>query len=987
MSWLSKIAGAFFSASNENILALSHIKFDFSLVKLEAPAEFNPLGTAISQMRKTEAEDGKSHRTARRLGALFEQIIPSTPNLISAYGKRVSEIIEKAGINPQGDNNAHGPFQPFIGADATAMWAAATSGTAAISVYLLALLLARAWDTVEATSLWVEIVAERKRRINEAFYKNHVISEASLHSSCQDISREELSRWDASARSWLRSADEAKQRQRDQAMLILNNLRLPFPSGPTTYERVIRTWHEALLGMENMLDEKPQSIFNGSVTLAILSWHLYPNMIVLGNEVKHVQLHDPLFPTSGTCTIGLENRTGDEECGTKWSLTLSHMTFYGSPKTVQSQKDFSRITPEQFLIVTLGSLLAEWHVSDSEVLTATLWIRDLWQIFHKSNLSQEIASAPQDLKWLRYLASASQTVLQACDGKDTQTLKLLNFARRRSRDLLCKQVKGKEPGPFFGLCNPPVLLALSVEPTLDSGIQILREVATKAGFEEGEAIIAVNLYPDPSNWWEKRGLVAIATAVPKRHDPLKRALKRDSQGRLIPSRGHCRWAPSQPHPYPTPNALIEDFSSSLLDSVHRVADLRCDLSRDLSPDSRSETLHWRPDLHFFGPCCSIHLPLASSPDTEAPQGLFYSAETSGLLELSRLRLFIRSDSYRALYSSSDIKSASTAIKKPKIGRGNPLLSLPPRRLYDYLLSLSGINILKQEPEIAFLNRIYSLTESCMQSLHAATLAYDLYSDLKGATISAAVVTSQRQLSDTLWYKSYPIYSHLNPDSINKVWFSTKRAFACLLYFETGKLDLPGDHFQNVFAISVDNSIFTARFLLADPWKRVPPGSLRRLAGNIGFTGISLLVGVKSPQLRSPGNDFTLTEHRPYDSHRLDSFKSTSLHLNFTGWSVPLHTEAESSLRTIDHNISYVESVVSVHDRGKWVADLDLLGIDFGLMYRLPSYPCTDPVHQAQDRPRHSYVSVDGWEELLDPPLESYGIFRANGNWAGLQPLV
>ena len=94
MSWLS--------ALQENNLALSSVRFDFTLVKVEAPAEFSGIGTLLGQRRKTDAEDGGAHRTARKLGALFEYITPSTPKLIAAYGKRVSEIINTPGINPRG---------------------------------------------------------------------------------------------------------------------------------------------------------------------------------------------------------------------------------------------------------------------------------------------------------------------------------------------------------------------------------------------------------------------------------------------------------------------------------------------------------------------------------------------------------------------------------------------------------------------------------------------------------------------------------------------------------------------------------------------------------------------------------------------------------------------------------------------------------------------------------------------------------------------
>ena len=48
--------------------------------------EFKALGAALPHRRRVDAEDGHLHHTARKLGALFEQIIPATPTLVKAYG-------------------------------------------------------------------------------------------------------------------------------------------------------------------------------------------------------------------------------------------------------------------------------------------------------------------------------------------------------------------------------------------------------------------------------------------------------------------------------------------------------------------------------------------------------------------------------------------------------------------------------------------------------------------------------------------------------------------------------------------------------------------------------------------------------------------------------------------------------------------------------------------------------------------------------------
>jgi hypothetical protein len=44
--------------NNENSLALANAKFDFTLLKIKAPAEYASLGSSLSVARREEAEDG-----------------------------------------------------------------------------------------------------------------------------------------------------------------------------------------------------------------------------------------------------------------------------------------------------------------------------------------------------------------------------------------------------------------------------------------------------------------------------------------------------------------------------------------------------------------------------------------------------------------------------------------------------------------------------------------------------------------------------------------------------------------------------------------------------------------------------------------------------------------------------------------------------------------------------------------------------------------
>jgi hypothetical protein len=145
---IGRLQAALASATNEVTVAAASINFDFSIIKYEAPKEFQPVGQLLSTKRKYEAEDGRCHGTARRLAALFTGVCPKTPELIKAYGERASSIAQQA-TNKISQDHIASVFSQYTGVDATSMWAAATSSKdpngGAIHVHLLACLLASTW--------------------------------------------------------------------------------------------------------------------------------------------------------------------------------------------------------------------------------------------------------------------------------------------------------------------------------------------------------------------------------------------------------------------------------------------------------------------------------------------------------------------------------------------------------------------------------------------------------------------------------------------------------------------------------------------------------------------------------------------------------------------------------------------------------------------------------------------------------------------------
>lgn len=123
---------------------------------------------------------------------------------------------------------------------------------------------------------------------------------------------------------------------------------------------------------------------------------------------------------------------------------------------------------------------------------------------------------------------------------------------------------------------------------------------------------------------------------------------------------------------------------------------------------------------------------------------------------------------------------------------------------------------------------------------------------------------------------------------------------------------------------------------------------------------------------------------PFDGTDLDSFSHTSLHLSFTDWMVPVSL---GSTGDRDAEAFFVESVISIHDNGKWVADVDIKRA-IGQRCRWSRFCESDGVSNhcsirdvAATSSKLKFTAVDCWEELLDHPND-HMVSRASGNWIG-----
>jgi hypothetical protein len=503
MASLGRLTNSIVSAINENNISLANLNFDFSLVTVQVPPEYTRLGSALTVRRRENAENGAAHRTARRLGALFESVIPNTPRLLAVYGQRASQIVASPAVNPPPNAKQHGPFADYVGAEATSIWAAATSGSSSIAVHLLACLLARAFDDpAVATSVLAELVVERQREVEKMVNSSFSLSAAqfaAVNAASQQFQREELRQLDANARAWLRCADAAMVREHTQLQLIVKNISLPvLGGGASLYSEVISVWKHAMAGLERFLGGEPQSVTNGGILLAISSWHLYPNLVVLGDPVKTVDTKDSLLKDAGVITVGMTRNSaasgqpavGEETEGIYWSLSLSHYRYYGAPVQVVGGVG-ERLTIEELHMIALGSLLGSWDVPRSDLSSAARWVTKLWSCVERAKPSLKRPS------WLRILAQTADRFITITPESEKQHCNVLvEFGYRRFRTFLGTTRELGKNGrktcrtlPWLGLRSQHVLSALSCSNLSDGAISYLTGVASSGGLGPGDALI------------------------------------------------------------------------------------------------------------------------------------------------------------------------------------------------------------------------------------------------------------------------------------------------------------------------------------------------------------------------------------------------------------------------------------------------------------------------------------------------------------------
>jgi hypothetical protein len=292
----------------------------------------------------------------------------------------------------------------------------------------------------------------------------------------------------------------------------------------------------------------------------------------------------------------------------------------------------------------------------------------------------------------------------------------------------------------------------------------------------------------------------------------------------------------------------------------------------------------------------------------------------------------------------------------------------------------------------------------IRSLNLLAQATIVYDQLSGATVSITV--AKRPLHLAKWASSVILRVN-KPEILNdrldfmgnrfSGGFSRPAKFACIAMFETGTLDLDPSALSSVMAISSGNSIYVADGLIQDPLEHylsnehVTPG-MTRILGNLGRPGVVMLVPPQEPRvLPEDPERWRLVNHHRFNNELIDSFTDTSLHLSFTEYEIPLSVP----IGAMDAEAIMLESLISVYDRKRWIADLDILRslADQQHSNFLRLRPCAhgdraimslETLVTYSDPAITEIVSIDNWDELLDPPESlgktQVGVIRACNNW-------
>lgn len=696
--------------------------------------------------------------------------------------------------------------------------------------------------------------------------------------------------------------------------------------------------------------------------------------------------------------------------------------YYGDPVPAQGSLTdaVERVTIDEFIHVVLGSVLAGWGASGRNFLESASMIVSI----------RNAVEGHRYPGWLDVLVSAAHALLAANDFDRSIFQKLIKLGRRRGSGFLC-DASGHPPA-LFSLALFEVFLPLLKNE--EDQIDLVRKYA-KIFFpdaREDEMIIR----------YRSKGLLRPTVSMAGAEvDALERCRSSDdskSSDGFAPSDNSAEKGPSivlTKHSTTDMKGKETDVIDKVLEDVthyatalpllrndesaqhrwckhpaayHRWVDARLDDDEavdivDANECSSKKTKaiflldrddsEWKvsPGLFVADTCkCGSGQSSASqtAPDETFQEDIANKPASETQTELLTYRHFVGHPKSASLFVAGHLyDSYVEESRAPSWARNH---SLPKKALrFDdikHALEEGKVDGQKLAEYLHFTKRKYDPDTTMPQfgekyhdfftSLNSITFVFRLYKALASATISLKVVL--QRLSDSPWVKQMDVWKGVHG--------SREQAFACIALFDTGSVNLHPSKFQNVMALSSADSLYINASLLCDPSERSPGSDIRHVIGNVGKHGLLLLVPPPIPQVMTPKLDnWAQIDHPYFDGQVEDTFTRTTLHLSFTDWLSPIdlgrgHRDAEAYV---------VESVVSVHDNGRWIADLDILESlkngcgqydhEFFFNSRCPHSQSTSQDPTPKGLQDNEIVCITNWDEFLERP-DTPAVVMTHKNW-------
>lgn len=805
---------------------------------------------------------------------------------------------------------------------------------------------------------------------------------------------------------------------------------IPIKNCLSSYDTIMNTWKEAMATMDSLVSGMPQSVQSGATLLGLASWHLYPDMSVKG--LTEVQQKDHLIRPGGIVTFGLSWENPEKDGGVRWSMPLSHLRYYGraieSTRVVDAKS--SRVSFPELVQVALGSLTGHWgpyfedRISASGAIIAVhnelLRVEMIRKTASRGSGSRPENDKPQKVSdsgvnessnilippWLSFLSRHAEMSISSTSEIQNDLQRLFALGQRRCAAFLAKDL----PPPLFGLTDPQTIITLIS--STEEKIEFLREMASYFTDDPDEMIIRYNPPGRPQIYEKLR--YEYATLLPQRSGSrgfahkrwilssseffpeswaVKRSMEVLQENRepcgvlfhgaiaplpwtqearnssltklnLSPTRVSSEWknpgatslwgsdiadltirASNQPSTNTSAGTYL-NFVWNTSQQLFHPDQLKGHVQRDLHPKTRQGFQETENVSHPFpGESCHYQF-IYGDPNTAA---------------------IFKRNSFRQTSELTPIGIRATPQKK------TPPTEIPMERVLQ-LLRHQKLNISLLAAEILRVDNIGDESvghgEQTSQkpfkfsdSLRALEAASVLYENISNATVHLEVTT--RSLASTSWAKYFRSKGHIDRIS----------ALSAISYFETGLLDLDPSDFDRVFELSSGNSLFVMDNLLRDPWDSHPQKIISRVIGNVGKPGLCLLISPVKPEMKEPVlEQWSVINHREFDGKLEGDFGYTSLQLSLTGYELPVNRNHGSRVQ----EASYVEAIVSVHDQGEWVADVNILNNESYLWRAPPRCSHANPADWASTG-IGTLISVDNWNELIDPP-KHIAIARATGSW-------